>query len=47
MAKEYLDKLKNLMVEIAPDISTPASLEVKHFFSGAALMRVRGVESGP
>ena len=25
------------MTEIAPDISTPASLEIKHFFSGAAV----------
>ena len=37
MAKEYLDRLNDLMAEIAPDVSTPASLEVKHFFSGAAV----------
>ena len=37
MAKEYLDRLINLMAEIAPHLSTPANLEVKHFFSGAAL----------
>jgi TfoX/Sxy family transcriptional regulator of competence genes len=37
MAKEYLDRLNNLMAEIAPDIPAPASLEVKHFFSGAAV----------
>ena len=37
MAKEYFDRLNDLMSEIAPDIPTPASLEVKHFFSGAAV----------
>ena len=37
MAKEYLDRLNDMMAEIAPDISTTASLEVKHFFSGAAV----------
>lgn len=37
MTKEYLDRLNDLMAEIAPDISTTASLEVKHFFSGAAV----------
>jgi len=37
MAKEYLDRLNDLMAEIAPDVSTTANLEVKHFFSGAAV----------
>jgi TfoX/Sxy family transcriptional regulator of competence genes len=37
MAKDYLDRLNNLMAEIAPDVSTTASLEIKHFFSGAAV----------
>lgn len=37
MTKEYLDRLNDLMAEIAPDISTTASLEVNHFFSGAAV----------
>ncbi len=37
MAKEYLDRLIDLMAEISPGISTPGSLEIKHFFSGAAV----------
>lgn len=37
MAKKYLDRLNNLMAEIAPDVSTTANLEIKHFFSGAAV----------
>jgi TfoX/Sxy family transcriptional regulator of competence genes len=37
MTKKYLDRLNDLMAEIAPDISTTASLEVNHFFSGAAV----------
>jgi TfoX/Sxy family transcriptional regulator of competence genes len=37
MTKKYLDRLNDLMAEIAPDISTTASLEVKHFFNGAAV----------
>ena len=37
MAKVYLEKLRFLMAELAPYISTTASLELKHFFSGAAV----------
>ncbi len=37
MAKVYLEKLSDLMAELAPYISTTASLEIKHFFSGAAV----------
>jgi TfoX/Sxy family transcriptional regulator of competence genes len=37
MAKEYLDRLIDFMAKISPDISTPGSLEIKHFFSGAAV----------
>jgi len=37
MAKEYLDKLTRLIqfLEIEDEVSTP--MEIKHFFSGAAL----------
>jgi hypothetical protein len=37
MAKEYVEKLSDLMKQIAPDLSTKADLEIKHFFSGAAV----------
>ena len=37
MAKVYLEKLRFLMAELAPYMSTTASLEIKHFFSGAAV----------
>jgi TfoX/Sxy family transcriptional regulator of competence genes len=37
MAKEYFDRLSDLMAEIASNLSTTANLEVKHFFSGAAV----------
>ena len=37
MAKEYLDRLNKLMAELAPDVPTTANVEVKHFFSGAAV----------
>ena len=37
MAKEFFEKLSDLMAEMAPYISTPASLVIKHFFSGAAV----------
>ena len=36
MAKEYVDKLTDLMADLAEDFSSPAPLEIKHFFSGAA-----------
>ncbi|MBE9524661.1 MAG: TfoX/Sxy family protein [Chloroflexi bacterium] len=36
MAKEYLDKLSDLVTEIVSDMSTTVDLEIKHFFSGAA-----------
>jgi hypothetical protein len=37
MAKEYLDKLNDLMTAAAPDLTSTARLEIKHFFSGAAV----------
>jgi TfoX/Sxy family transcriptional regulator of competence genes len=37
MAKEYLDRLNNFMADITPGIPTQASLEIRHFFSGAAV----------
>lgn len=37
MTKAYLDKLNDLMAEIKPDLVSEASLEIKHFFSGAAV----------
>lgn len=37
MAKAYYERLSALMAGIAPDMSTKANLEVKHFFSGAAV----------
>jgi TfoX/Sxy family transcriptional regulator of competence genes len=37
MAKEYLDRLNNFMAEISPGIPIQASLEIRHFFSGAAV----------
>jgi TfoX/Sxy family transcriptional regulator of competence genes len=37
MAKAYVDRLNEWMAEMIPDLSTPASLEIKHFFSGAAV----------
>ena len=36
MAQIYLDKLSNMMAEIASEISQLKDLEIKHFFSGAA-----------
>lgn len=37
MAKAYYDRLSALMAGIAPNLSVKADLEIKHFFSGAAL----------
>jgi len=37
MTKEYLDRLSDLMAEVASNLSTTANLEIKHFFSGAAV----------
>jgi len=37
MAKEYFEKLSDLMAEICTDNPTNVSLEIKHFFSGAAI----------
>ena len=37
MAKEYFEKLSNLLKEIKIDNEIATSLEIKHFFSGAAL----------
>jgi TfoX/Sxy family transcriptional regulator of competence genes len=37
MAKEYLDRLTDLMAGIAPSVSSTANLEINHFFSGAAV----------
>ncbi len=37
MAKEYLDRLSDLMAEIASNLTTTANLKIKHFFSGAAV----------
>jgi len=37
MAKEYLEKLSKLVKELKIDEEDSLSMEVKHFFSGAAL----------
>ena len=37
MAKVYLEKLSQLVSELDIESEVPAQLEVKHFFSGAAL----------
>ena len=37
MAKEYVEKLSDLMKQITPHLSTKVDLEIKHFFSGAAV----------
>ena len=37
MAKEYLDRLSELMKRVAPSGVRNVKLECKHFFSGAAL----------
>ena len=37
MAKQYLDMLSELMADISSNLSTTANLEIKHFFSGAAV----------
>ena len=37
MAKEYLDKLSTLVKKLELETEIDSSLEVKHFFSGAAL----------
>ncbi len=37
MAKEYLDKLLRLVADLKMEDEASASVEVKHFFSGAAL----------
>ena len=37
MAKEYLEKLSNLVNELNIESEIDFSIEVKHFFSGAAL----------
>lgn len=37
MAKEYLEKLSNLLKETDIKNEVSQSVEVKHFFSGAAL----------
>jgi len=37
MAKEYFDRLSDLMAEIASNLSTTANLKIRHFFSGAAV----------
>ena len=37
MAKEYFEKLAKLMEESCKDLFTEVNLEIKHFFSGAAL----------
>lgn len=37
MAKEYLEKLSNLVRELKIEDEVASPLEVKHFFSGAAL----------
>ena len=37
MAKAYYDRLSALMAGIAPNLSVKADLEIKHFFSGAAV----------
>ena len=37
MAKEYLEKLSNLISELKIENEVQLSMETKHFFSGAAL----------
>ena len=37
MTQEYMDRLSDLMVDIASHLSTTADLKIKHFFSGAAV----------
>jgi TfoX/Sxy family transcriptional regulator of competence genes len=37
MAKEYLDRLSDLMTDLGSNVSTTANLKIKHFFSGAAV----------
>ncbi len=37
MAKEYLEKLSNLISELEIENGVDLSMETKHFFSGAAL----------
>lgn len=37
MAKEYLDKLSRLVADLKLEDEVSCSVEVKHFFSGAAL----------
>ena len=37
MVKAYLDRLKRLMAEIVPGTAASETLEIKHFFSGAAV----------
>ncbi len=37
MAKEYLEKLSSLINELKIETEINSSIEVKHFFSGAAL----------
>jgi len=37
MAKEYFDKLTNLVSELNIDNEVSLQIEIKHFFSGAAL----------
>ncbi len=37
MAKEYFEKLSNLLKEVNIENEVSLSIEIKHFFSGAAL----------
>ena len=37
MVKEYLERLSKLIEQVAPSQSSYVKLEVKHFFSGAAI----------
>jgi TfoX/Sxy family transcriptional regulator of competence genes len=37
MAKEYLDRLSDLMAEIVSNLSTTVDLKIEHFFSGAVV----------
>ena len=37
MAREYLEKLSRLIVDLEVESETDAELETRHFFSGAAL----------
>jgi hypothetical protein len=37
MAKKYLEKLTQLIVDLEIEDETDAELEIRHFFSGAAL----------